>query len=46
MIMDEQVSFRDELFNQGVLLDSGVGGLHARNDEFEDMISRFERFHG
>lgn len=44
--MDEQVSFLDELFNRSVLLDSGVGGLQARNDEFEDVISRFERFHG
>lgn len=42
--MDAQVSFLDQLFNQGILHDSGVDGLYARSATFEDVISRFEEF--
>lgn len=40
--MDAQISFLDQLFSQGLLHDSGVDGLYARSDVFEDVISRFE----
>ncbi|WP_346915608.1 amino acid--[acyl-carrier-protein] ligase [uncultured Roseibium sp.] len=42
--MDAQVSFLDQLFNQGILHDSGVDGLYARSGVFEDVISKFEAF--
>ena len=40
--MDKQVSFLDQLFDQGILHDSGVDGLYARSDLFEEVITRFE----
>ena len=38
--MDKQVSFLDQLFDQGILHDSGVDGLYARSDLFEEVITR------
>jgi seryl-tRNA synthetase len=40
--MDAQVSYLDQLFNQGILLDTGVDGLYARSGLFEEVISKFE----
>lgn len=40
--MDAQVSYLDQLFNQGILHDTGVDGLYARSGLFEEVISKFE----
>ncbi len=42
--MDAQVSFLDQLFNEGILHPSSVDGIHARSGVFEDVIRRFEDF--
>lgn len=36
--MDAQVSFLDQLFNQGILMETGVEGLYARSGEFERVV--------
>jgi seryl-tRNA synthetase len=40
--MDAQVSFLNQLFAAGLLIDTGVPGLHGRGAVFEDVIARFE----
>lgn len=42
--MDAQVSFLNQLFDRGLLHDSGVDGLYARSAVFEDVIRRFEDY--
>lgn len=41
--MDKQTSFLDRLFDQGLLIDTGVDGLYGRSGQFEDVIIAFER---
>jgi seryl-tRNA synthetase len=38
----EQAAFRDELFERGILLESGVPGLYGRGAIFEDIRARFD----
>jgi seryl-tRNA synthetase len=38
----EQTAFRDELFERGILLDSGVPGLFGRGAVFEELRERFD----
>lgn len=40
--MDAQVSFLDQLFAAGLLIDTGVPGLYGRAGAFEAVIDRFE----
>ena len=41
--MDAQTSFLDRLFDQGLLIDTGVDGLYGRSGQFEDVITGLER---
>jgi seryl-tRNA synthetase len=41
--MDMQTSFLKELFEAGLLIDTGVDGLYGRSGAFEDVIGAFER---
>lgn len=41
--MDAQTSFLDRLFDQGLLIDTGVDGLYGRSGQFEDIITGLER---
>jgi seryl-tRNA synthetase len=38
----DQAAFRDELFERGLLIDSGVPGLYGRGSVFEDLRVRFD----
>jgi seryl-tRNA synthetase len=38
----DQAAFRDELFERGVLIDSGVPGLYGRGAVFLDLAAHFE----
>lgn len=40
--MDAQTSFLDRLFDQGLLIDTGVDGLYGRSGQFEDIITGLE----
>ncbi|CAN5150779.1 amino acid--[acyl-carrier-protein] ligase [soil metagenome] len=40
--MDAPVSFLDQLFAAGLLINTGVPGLYGRGGVFEDVIMRFE----
>lgn len=39
----EARTFLDKLFDDGILMPSGVDGLYGRSGAFEDVIERFER---
>ncbi len=39
---EDQATFRDELFERGILIASGVPGLYGRGAIFEDIRSRFD----
>lgn len=41
--MDMQTSFLDRLFEEGLLIETGVDGLYGRSGQFEDVIAAFER---
>lgn len=41
--MDAQVCLLHQLFEEGILHDSGVDGLYARSGVFEDVVTRFEQ---
>lgn len=41
--MDMQVSFLDRLFEEGLLIETGVDGLYGRSGQFEEIIAAFER---
>ncbi|SON57465.1 Amino acid-[acyl-carrier-protein] ligase [Hartmannibacter diazotrophicus] len=40
--MDVQGSFLDQLFDRGLLIETGVDGLYGRSGVFEDVIARFD----
>jgi seryl-tRNA synthetase len=40
--MDAQVTLLDQLFDAGLLIDTGVDGLYGRSGLFEDVIARFD----
>ncbi|GGH10155.1 amino acid--[acyl-carrier-protein] ligase [Alsobacter metallidurans] len=40
--MDAQVALIDQLFDAGLLIETGVDGLYGRSGQFEDVISRFD----
>ena len=40
--MCQNCSFLDELFAEGLLIETGVDGLYGRSGAFEDVIARFD----
>ncbi|MEO6339177.1 MAG: amino acid--[acyl-carrier-protein] ligase [Caulobacteraceae bacterium] len=41
--MDKQLTFLDQLFAEGLLIETGVPGLYGRNHTFEKIVAGFER---
>ena len=41
--MDAQVTLLDQLFDAGLLIDTGVDGLYGRSGLFEDVIDALRR---